>query len=181
MADGIVARQQDTGAPASARSSVGRVVLSLASTVAGRSSPVCLARFRAEVPIKVRANWKGDASRSNGQSARAGRFAIYGASILPQTSASLAQNNASDEGRALASPACAERADYRSGEFRPGTLDAGLAIVVHRINPGFGVLVRDSGFVRNGPNSQRPGYGVVCEAFKRIARNYPTRSPSRRG
>jgi crotonobetainyl-CoA:carnitine CoA-transferase CaiB-like acyl-CoA transferase len=175
MADGIGREAQDTGAPASGPL-VGCRVVELGSTVAGPFCARLLADFGAEV-IKVE-QLEGDAVRSMGK--RKGGRSLYGASIL-RNKRILAADMRSDEGRALARRLC-ERADIVVENFRPGTLERwGLGYdVLSQINPGL-VLVRISGFGQDGPNSQRPGYGVVCEAFSgmREITGDPDRPPSR--
>jgi len=66
--------------------------------------------------------------------------------------------------------------------FRPGTLEKwNLGYdTLSAINPGL-ILVRVSGYGQSGPYSQRPGYGVVCEAVGglRHVTGDPDRPPAR--
>lgn len=175
MADDV--RQEAEAPETSARGPlVGCRVVELGSTVAGPFCARLLADFGAEV-IKVE-QIEGDAVRSMGK--RKDGRSLYGASIL-RNKRILAADMRSDEGRALARRLC-ERADIVVENFRPGTLERwGLGYdTLSKANPGL-VLVRISGFGQDGPNSQRPGYGVVCEAFSglREITGDPDRPPAR--
>ena len=68
--------------------------------------------------------------------------------------------------------------------FKPGTLEKwGLGWDdLSKLNPRL-VMVRISGFGQDGPYSQRPGYGVVCEAVSglRHLTGDPDRAPARVG
>ena len=68
--------------------------------------------------------------------------------------------------------------------FKPGTLEKwGLGWEdLSKLNPRL-VMVRISGFGQDGPYSQRPGYGVVCEAVSglRHLTGDPDRAPARVG
>lgn len=162
--------------PAARGPLVGCRVVELGSTVAGPFCARLLADFGADV-IKVEQP-DGDAVRSMGK--RKDGRSLYGASIL-RNKRILAADMRSDEGRALARRLC-ERADIVVENFRPGTLERwGLGYdTLSQANPGL-VLVRISGFGQDGPNSQRPGYGVVCEAFSglREITGDPDRPPAR--
>lgn len=154
----------------------GRRVIELGSTVAGPFCARLLADFGADV-IKVEQK-EGDAVRSMGK-IRNGR-SLYGASILRNkriVSIDLRQ----DRGRALAKRLC-KNADIVIENFRPGTLERwGLGYdELAADNPGL-ILVRISGYGQDGPYSQRPGYGVVCEAFSglREVTGDPDRPPAR--
>lgn len=76
------------------------------------------------------------------------------------------------------------KADVLVENFQPGTLEKwGLGWeALSAINPRL-VMVRISGFGQDGPYSQRPGYGVVCEAVSglRHLTGDPDRAPSRVG
>lgn len=151
-------------------------VIELGSTVAGPFCARLLADFGADV-IKVEQK-EGDAVRSMGRQ-KDGR-SLYGASILRNkriVSVDLRQ----DEGRQLVRRLC-EKADIVIENFRPGTLerwDLGHD-ALSKANPGL-ILVRISGYGQDGPYSQRPGYGVVCEAFSGIREitGDPDRPPAR--
>lgn len=60
----------------------------------------------------------------------------------------------------------AEAADILVENFRPGTIESwGLGPdVLHRINPRL-IIVRVTGFGQTGPNSPRPGFGTLAEAY----------------
>lgn len=154
----------------------GRRVIELGSTVAGPFCARLLADFGADV-IKVEQK-EGDAVRSMGKS-KAGR-SLYAASILRNkriVSIDLRQS----EGQALVRSLCRD-ADIVIENFRPGTLERwGLGYEdLSAINPGL-IMVRISGYGQDGPYSQKPGYGVVCEAFSglREVTGDPDRPPAR--
>lgn len=151
-------------------------VIELGSTVAGPFCARLLADFGADV-IKVEQK-EGDAVRSMGK-IKNGR-SLYGASIL-RNKRIVSIDLRLPEGRALAKRLCA-KADIVIENFRPGTLERwGLGYAeLSAVNPGL-ILVRISGYGQDGPYSQRPGYGVVCEAFSGIREvtGDPDRPPAR--
>ncbi|MBF6617159.1 MAG: CoA transferase [Candidimonas sp.] len=163
------------GAPASGPLKGCRVV-ELGSTVAGPFCARLLADFGADV-IKIEQK-EGDAVRSMGK-VKNGR-SLYGASIL-RNKRIVSIDLRLPEGRALAKRLC-EKADIVIENFRPGTLERwGLGYdELSAVNPGL-ILVRISGYGQDGPYSQRPGYGVVCEAFSGIREvtGDPDRPPAR--
>ena len=154
----------------------GSRVVELGSTVAGPFCARLLGDFGADV-IKVEQK-EGDAVRSMGKRNR-GR-SLYGASILRNkriASIDLRQ----EKGRELVRSLC-QQADIVVENFRPGTLERwGLGYEdLSAANPGL-ILVRISGYGQDGPYSQRPGYGVVCEAVSgmREITGDPDRPPAR--
>lgn len=151
-------------------------VLELGSTVAGPFCARLLADFGANV-IKVEQK-DGDAVRAMGK-IKQGR-SLYGASIL-RNKRIISVDLHMPQGREIVKRLCA-RADIVVENFRPGTLERwGLGYPVLKAqNPGV-VLVRISGYGQDGPYSQRPGYGVVCEAFSglRELTGDPDRPPAR--
>lgn len=151
-------------------------VIELGSTVAGPFCGRLLADFGADV-IKVEQS-EGDAVRSMGN-VKSGR-SLYGASIF-RNKRIVSIDLREEKGRALVRQMCA-RADIVIENFTPGRLEAwGLGYeALAAVNPAL-VLVRISGFGQNGPQSQRPGYGVVCEAFSGIREitGDPDRPPAR--
>jgi len=151
-------------------------VVELGSTVAGPFCARLLADFGADV-IKIEQK-EGDAVRSMGK-VKNGR-SLYGASIL-RNKRIVSIDLRRPEGRALAKRLC-EKADIVIENFRPGTLERwGLGYdELSAVNPGL-ILVRISGYGQDGPYSQRPGYGVVCEAFSGIREvtGDPDRPPAR--
>ena len=138
----------------------GRRVLELCSTVAGPACARLLGDYGAEV-FKIEP-LEGDMVRHMGL--HEGDVSLYAASIL-RNKRSIAIDLRTEEGRALAL-AIAARCDVVVENFRPGKLEAmGLGYdVLSRGNPGV-VLVRISGYGQTGPNSYRPGYGTICEAY----------------
>ncbi|WP_298012123.1 CaiB/BaiF CoA-transferase family protein [uncultured Castellaniella sp.] len=151
-------------------------VLELGSTVAGPFCARLLADFGASV-IKVEQK-DGDAVRAMGK-IKQGR-SLYGASIL-RNKRIISIDLHTSQGREIVKRLCA-RTDIVVENFRPGTLERwGLGYPVLKAqNPGL-VLVRISGYGQDGPYSQRPGYGVVCEAFSglRELTGDPDRPPAR--
>ncbi|AEC21573.1 hypothetical protein PT7_3033 [Pusillimonas sp. T7-7] len=151
-------------------------VVELGSTVAGPFCARLLADFGADV-IKIEQK-EGDAVRSMGK-IKNGR-SLYGASIL-RNKRIVSIDLRLPEGRTLAKRLC-EKADIVIENFRPGTLERwGLGYgELSAVNPGL-IMVRISGYGQDGPYSQRPGYGVVCEAFSGIREvtGDPDRPPAR--
>lgn len=166
--------QSDTGARHGPLS--GYRVIELGSTVAGPFCARLLADFGADV-IKVEQK-EGDAVRSMGQQ-KDGR-SLYGASIL-RNKKIVSVDLRREQGRDIVRRLC-EKADIVIENFRPGTLERwGLGHDdLSAANPGL-ILVRISGYGQDGPYSQRPGYGVVCEAFSGIREitGDPDRPPAR--
>jgi len=154
----------------------GHVVIELGSTVAGPFCARLLADFGATV-IKVEQK-EGDAVRAMGKIKDG--HSLYGASIF-RNKKIVSVDLRTDQGRAIVRRLC-EKADVVVENFRPGTLEKwGLGYdVLSAANPGL-VLVRISGYGQSGPNSRRPGYGVVCEAFSglRELTGDPDRPPAR--
>ncbi|WP_436226664.1 CaiB/BaiF CoA transferase family protein [Cupriavidus necator] len=149
-----------TAAFPSAGPLAGRRVLELCSTVAGPACARMLADYGAEV-IKIEP-FEGDPVRQMGL--HEGDISLYAASIL-RNKQSIALNLKTEEGRALAQ-AIAAQCDVVIENYRPGKLEQlGLGYeVLSRDNPGV-VLVRISGYGQSGPNSYKPGYGTICEAY----------------
>jgi succinyl-CoA--D-citramalate CoA-transferase len=135
-------------------------VLELCSTVAGPACARLLADYGAEV-VKIEP-LEGDPVRQMGL--HEGDISLYAASIL-RNKQSLALDLKTCEGLAIAR-ALAAKCDVVIENFRPGKLeDLGLGYdVLSQDNPGV-VLVRISGYGQTGPNSYKPGYGTICEAY----------------
>ena len=153
-------------------------VLELGSTVAGPFCGRMLADFGAEV-IKVEPS-EGDPVRTMGK--QHDGHSLYAASIFRNKkliSLDLHQEKGRDIVRSLVA-----QCDVLVENFKPGTLEKwGLGWEdLSRLNPRL-VMVRISGFGQDGPYSQRPGYGVVCEAVSglRHLTGDPDRAPSRVG
>ncbi len=151
-------------------------VLELGSTVAGPFCGRLFADFGAEV-IKVEPA-EGDAVRSFGE-----RFqgkSLYAASIF-RGKRLICVNLRADEGRNVVRRLAA-KSDFVIENFRPGTLEGwGLGYdALSALNPGI-IMVRISGYGQDGPYSQRPGYGVICEAVSglRHLTGDPDRPPGR--
>lgn len=151
-------------------------VLELGSTVAGPYCGRLFADFGAEV-IKVEPA-EGDPVRCMGQQ-YAGK-SLYAASIF-RNKQLICINLRKEEGREVVRQLAA-KCDILIENFRPGTLEKwGLGYEdMSKINPGI-VFVRISGYGQTGPYSQRPGYGVICEAVSglRHLTGDPDRPPGR--
>jgi crotonobetainyl-CoA:carnitine CoA-transferase CaiB-like acyl-CoA transferase len=134
-------------------------VLELGTTIAGPFCARLLADFGAEV-IKVEPA-EGDPIRVSGK--RYKDKPLYASSLMRNKKLIVVDL------RTVAGQELVQRfvkqCDVVIENFRPGTLEKwGLGYdVLSKINPGL-VLVRVSGYGQTGPYSQRPGYGVVCEA-----------------
>lgn len=154
----------------------GMRVLELGSTVAGPFCARLLADFGAEV-IKVEQK-DGDAVRSMGSQHKGA--SLYAASIL-RNKEIISVDLRTEEGRGIVRSLIA-LVDIVIENFRPGTLERwGMGYdSLSSDNPGL-VLVRISGYGQDGPYSQKPGYGVVCEAFSgmREITGDPDRPPAR--
>lgn len=153
-------------------------VLEIGSTVAGPFCGRMLADFGAEV-IKVEPA-DGDPVRTMGKSVEG--HSLYAASIF-RNKKLVSIDLHREEGRTLIRELTA-KCDVLVENFKPGTLEKwGLGWDdLSKINPRL-VMVRISGFGQDGPYSQRPGYGVVCEAVSglRHLTGDPDRAPSRVG
>lgn len=163
----------DTG---NAKALQGVRVLELGTTIAGPFCARLLADFGAEV-IKVEA-LEGDPVRLSGK-----RFegkGLYATSIM-RNKQLVAIDLRSPRGQALLRKLAA-KSDILIENFRPGTLEKwGLGYdELAKDNPGL-VMVRISGYGQTGPYSERPGYGVVCEAVGglRFINGDPDRPPAR--
>lgn len=153
-------------------------VLEIGSTVAGPFCGRMLADFGAEV-IKIEPA-EGDPVRTMGK--QVDGHSLYAASIF-RNKRLVSIDLRREEGRALIRD-LAVHCDVMVENFKPGTLEKwGLGWEeLSKINPRL-VMVRISGFGQTGPYSQRPGYGVVCEAVSglRHLTGDPDRAPSRVG
>jgi crotonobetainyl-CoA:carnitine CoA-transferase CaiB-like acyl-CoA transferase len=134
-------------------------VLELGTTIAGPFCGRLLADFGAEV-IKVEP-LEGDPIRVSGK-----RFEgkpLYATSIM-RNKQLIAIDLRTGAGQDLVRKLVA-KCDVLIENFRPGTLEKwGLGYEeLSKINAGL-IMVRISGYGQSGPYSERPGYGVVCEA-----------------
>lgn len=134
-------------------------VLELGTTIAGPFCARLLADFGAEV-IKVEPA-EGDPIRT---SARRYKDKPLYATSLMRNKRLIVIDLRTAAGQDLVRR-FVKKCDVVIENFRPGTLEKwGLGYeALSQINPGL-VLVRVSGYGQTGPYSQRPGYGVVCEA-----------------
>ncbi|MCC7484059.1 MAG: CoA transferase [Burkholderiales bacterium] len=151
-------------------------VLELGTTIAGPFCARLLADFGAEV-IKVEPA-EGDPVRVSGKRYR--DKPLYAASLM-RNKKLIVVDLRTEAGQVLIRRFVTQ-CDIVIENFRPGTLEKwGLGYdELCRVNPGL-VLVRVSGYGQTGPYSQRPGYGVVCEAVGglRHVTGDPDRPPAR--
>ncbi len=151
-------------------------VIEICSTIAGPACTRLLADFGADV-IKIEPP-EGDPVRQMGQ--HLGDVSLYAASIL-RNKRSIALDLKTTEGRELAAELIA-RADIVVENNRPGVMERlGLGYeAMSARNPGL-VMVRISGYGQDGPYSERPGYGAICEAVGGVRHmtGDPDRPPAR--
>lgn len=154
----------------------GTRVLELGTTIAGPFCARLLADFGADV-IKVEPA-EGDPSRLSGK--RYKNKPLYAASMM-RNKRLIVIDLRTAEGQNLIRR-LVKKVDVLVENFRPGTLEKwNLGYdALSAINPGL-ILVRVSGYGQSGPYSQRPGYGVVCEAVGglRHVTGDPDRPPAR--
>ncbi len=154
----------------------GYTVLELGSTVAGPFCGRLMADFGADV-IKIEPS-SGDAVRAMGM--RDKGKSLYASSIF-RNKRLISVDLRSKEGQAIVRK-IADKVDMLVENFRPGTLEKwGLGYeALKKTNPGL-VMVRISGYGQDGPYSDRPGYGIVCEAVSglRELTGDPDRPPPR--
>jgi crotonobetainyl-CoA:carnitine CoA-transferase CaiB-like acyl-CoA transferase len=154
-------------------------VLEMGALIAGPYCTKILAEFGADV-VKIEPPGQGDALRK-------WRHVKDGTSVWWHVQSrgkrSVAIDLRKPEGQAVAR-ALALRSDVVVENFRPGTLEAwGLGYdALADANPGL-VMVRVSGYGQDGPYHDRPGFGVIGEAFGglRYTTGTPDRPPSRTG
>jgi len=151
-------------------------VIEICSTIAGPACTRLLADFGADV-IKIEPP-EGDPVRQMGQ--HLGDVSLYAASIL-RNKRSIVLDLKTAEGRELAAELIT-RADIVVENNRPGVMERlGLGYeAMSARNPGL-VMVRISGYGQDGPYSERPGYGAICEAVGGVRHmtGDPDRPPAR--
>ncbi|WP_234264501.1 CaiB/BaiF CoA transferase family protein [Hydrogenophaga sp. NFH-34] len=154
----------------------GLKVVEICSTIAGPACARLLGDFGAEV-IKIEPP-EGDPVRQMGQ--HVDNVSLYAASIL-RNKRSVALDLKTPQGRAVAAELIA-RADILVENNRPGVMERlGLGYdALSERNPGL-VMVRISGYGQDGPYSERPGYGAICEAVGGVRHmtGDPDRPPAR--
>ena len=157
----------------------GLKVLELGALIAGPFCAKALAEFGADV-VKIEPPGEGDPLRK-------WRFVKDGTSlwwhVQSRNKKSVALDLRSAEGQAIARELAAA-ADIVVENFRPGTMEGwglGYDALAAR-NPGI-IMVRISGYGQSGPYRERPGFGVIGEAFGglRYVTGTPDRPPSRVG
>lgn len=156
----------------------GLLAIEICSTIAG---PVCsrlLGDFGADV-IKIEPP-EGDPVRQIGKHFE--DISLYAATIL-RNKQSIVIDLKTPEGRKLGQ-ALVAKADILVENNRPGVMERlGFGYEeLSRVNPGL-VMARISGFGQDGPYSELPGYGVICEAVGGVRHmtGDPDRPPSRVG
>jgi formyl-CoA transferase len=151
-------------------------VIEICSTIAGPACARLLADFGADV-IKIEPP-EGDPVRQMGR--HVGDVSLYAATIL-RNKQSIAIDLKTEAGRAIAF-ALLHDADVLVENNRPGVLERlGLGWeALSAANPRL-VMVRISGYGQDGPYSDRPGYGAICEAVGGVRHmtGDPDRPPAR--
>lgn len=151
-------------------------VIEICSTIAGPACTRLLADFGADV-IKIEPP-EGDPVRQMGQ--HADGQSLYAASIL-RNKRSVTLDLKTGAGRGIVRDLIA-RADILVENNRPGVMERlGLGYdSLSAANPGL-VMVRISGYGQDGPYSERPGYGAICEAVGGVRHmtGDPDRPPAR--
>ena len=151
-------------------------VLELGSTIAGPFCGRLFADFGAEV-IKVEAA-DGDPVRSMGRQYK--DKSLWAASIFRNKSL-IGVDLRKPRGQELVRKLAAQ-CDFLIENFRPGSLEGwGLGYeALSALNPKL-IMIRISGYGQTGPYRERPGYGVICEAFSGIRHitGDPDRPPGR--
>jgi crotonobetainyl-CoA:carnitine CoA-transferase CaiB-like acyl-CoA transferase len=151
-------------------------VVEICSTIAGPACARLLGDFGAEV-TKIEP-LTGDGMRQMG--GHVGDVSLYAATLL-RNKRSVAVDLRTEAGREIAL-ALICKADILVENNRPGVMERlGLGYdVLSAANPGL-IMVRISGYGQDGPYSQRPGYGAICEAFGGVRHmtGDPDRPPAR--
>jgi len=151
-------------------------VLEMGSTIAGPFCGRLLADFGAEV-IKVEPK-EGDPLRAKGKHFHG--HSLYAASIF-RNKATISVNLREPEGQAVIKRLM-PKIDIIVENFRPGGLERwGIGYEqLSALNPGL-IMIRISGYGQDGPYSQMPGYGIICEGIGglRHMTGEPDRPPSR--
>ena len=147
------------------------------------AAPFCarlLADFGAEV-IKIEPPNQGDPMRSTGQALIDGKSLWW--PNVARNKKCITLNLRLPEGQEILRT-FASQADVVLENFRPGTFEGwGLGYdVLSQLNPGL-VFARVSGYGQTGPNSGKPGFAAVAEAFggMRHSVGFPDRPPGRVG
>ncbi|MFW8564821.1 CaiB/BaiF CoA transferase family protein [Orrella sp. 11846] len=151
-------------------------VVEICSTIAGPACARLLADFGADV-TKIEP-LEGDGVRQMGR--HVDNVSLYAAAIL-RGKKSIALNLKLDEGKEIAYKLI-DQADILVENNRPGVLERlgfGYETLSKR-NPRL-IMVRISGYGQDGPYSDRPGYGAICEAVGGVRHmtGDPDRPPAR--
>lgn len=140
-------------------------VVDIASFLAAPIGAMFLADFGADV-VKVERPDTGDESRYWGNS-KNGVGLYY--KVLNRNKRSVTADLRTPLGVEIVKR-LVKSADILVENFRPGTLEKwGLGWdVLSKINPGL-IMLRITGFGQTGPNSSRPGFGTLAEAYSGFA------------
>jgi formyl-CoA transferase len=138
-------------------------ILDLSRMVAGAVTGMLLADFGADV-VKVEQPGAGDPLRRWTTEGRALWWKVYG-----RNKRCITLNIRSDEGRRLLLRMLPDF-DVLVESFVPGTMERyGLGWdELHAVHPGL-IMLRVSGWGRDGPDSERPGFGSLVEAGSGLA------------
>lgn len=150
-------------------------VVDIASFLAAPIGAMFLADFGADV-VKVERPDTGDESRYWGNS-KNGVGLYY--KVLNRNKRSVTADLRTPLGVEIVKR-LVKSADILVENFRPGTLEKwGLGWdVLSKINPGL-IMLRITGFGQTGPNSSRPGFGTLAEAYSGFAfiNGFPEQPP----
>ncbi|MBN9261050.1 MAG: CoA transferase [Hyphomicrobium sp.] len=150
-------------------------VVDIASFLAAPIGAMFLADFGADV-VKVERPDTGDESRYWGNS-KNGVGLYY--KVLNRNKRSVTADLRTPMGVEIVKR-LVKTADILVENFRPGTLEKwGLGWdVLSKINPGL-IMLRITGFGQTGPNSSRPGFGTLAEAYSGFAfiNGFPEQPP----
>jgi crotonobetainyl-CoA:carnitine CoA-transferase CaiB-like acyl-CoA transferase len=150
-------------------------VIDIASFLAAPIGAMFLADFGAEV-IKVERPETGDESRYWGNAKNG--IGLY-FKVLNRNKKSVTADLRTPLGVEIVKRLVRD-ADILVENFRPGTLEKwGLGWdVLSKINPGL-IMLRITGFGQTGPNSDRPGFGTLAEAYSGFAyiNGFPEQPP----
>jgi len=151
-------------------------VVEICSTIAGPACARLLADFGAHV-IKIEPP-QGDGVRQMGR--HVDDVSLYAATIL-RGKQSIVLDLKTQKGREIAQ-SLIDRADILVENNRPGVMERmGFDYeTLSSRNPGL-IMVRISGYGQDGPYSDRPGYGAICEAVGGVRHmtGDPDRPPAR--
>lgn len=140
-------------------------VIDMATIFAGPVAASILSDFGAEV-IKVEQPGQGDPLRSLGN-AKDGIGLWW--KVYARNKQSVTVDLRKEAGQAIIRDLVRD-ADVLIENYRPGTMERWNLgwEVLHEVNPNL-IMLRVTGYGREGPYSQKPGFGTLCEAMSGFA------------